>query len=124
MEKAIEYGQKFRLQERQKLLVQNLCKLLESSYQLKTNTFKKALKVVEEVNDEKEKINLKYQVKEIEINQTMGYEKLQPSKIAILNFFGVIKNSNASNEELWDSSLDVLKETRSVLDYSLRELVT
>ena len=122
MEKAIEYGKEIRLQERQKLLVQNLCKLLESTYRPKTKTLKKALKVVEEVNDEKEKINLRYQIKEIETNQTMGYTKLQPLKVAILNFFGVIKNSNASNDELLDSSLDVIKETRSVLDYSLTDL--
>ena len=120
LEKAIEYGEETRLHERQKLLIQNLCKLLESCYRPKTLI--KALKVVEEVNDEREKNSLRYQVKEIETNQTMIYTKLQPLKNAIIKFFTVIKKSNASNEELRDSSLDVIKETRSVLDYSLTDL--
>ena len=120
IEKAIEFGQETRLHERQKLLIQNLCKLLESCY--RPQTLKKAFKIVEEINDEKAKISLRYQVKEIETNQTMKYEKLKPLKNTLIKFFDVIKNTNASKEEFLDSALDVIKETRSVLDYSLTDL--
>ena len=120
IEKAIEYGHEDRLKERQNLLIENLCKLLESSY--KPKICKKALTVVEKVQDEREMIRLRYQVKAIETNHTMKYTKLQPLKAAILKFFDVLKNSKASYEEFFNSSLNVITETRSVLDYSLTDL--
>ena len=120
MEKALEFGKENRLKERQKLLIENFCKLLESSFRPKI--LEKALKVVEELQDEKEMIRLRYQVKVIETNHTMKYEKLQNLEAAILKFFDVLKNSNVSDEEFFNSSLSVLTETRSVLDYSLTDL--
>ena len=120
IKKAIEYGQENRLKERQKLLIENLCKLLETSFRSKT--LEEALKVVEEVQDEKEMMRLRYQVKAIEINHTMKYTNLQPLKDVILKFFDLLKNSNASDEEFYSSFLSVITETRSVLDYSLTDL--
>ena len=108
------------MKERQKLLIENLCKLLETSFRQKT--LEEALKIVEKVQDEKEMIRLRYQVKAIETNHTMKYTKLQPLKDAILKFFDVLKNLNASDEEFFNSSLNVITETRSVLDYSLTDL--
>ena len=61
-------------------------------------------------------------IQRIKDPSTVQYTKLQPLKAAILKFFDMLKNSNTSDEEFFNSSLNFITETRSILDYSLTDL--